>query len=159
MLISRKKLLEWNPSSHNANANTESLRSSYAIMWIEPFLTIVIFAFLAIYFPAKLFIAGPVLVLWFVAPFVTWFVSKPLEKQVTKLSNEQNIFLQKLARKTWSFFEHFVVIEDNWLPPDNFQEQPAEQIAHRTSPTNIGLITAGQFICLRLWLYNHRPIN
>ncbi|HEY8660253.1 MAG TPA: glucoamylase family protein [Hanamia sp.] len=139
MLISRKKLLEWNPSSHNANTNTKSLRSSYAAMWVEPVLTIVIFAFLAIYFPAKLLIAGPVLVLWFVAPFVTWFTSKPLEKQVTKLSDEQNIFLQKLARKTWSFFEHFVTIEDNWLPPDNFQEQPAEQIAHRTSPTNIGL--------------------
>jgi cyclic beta-1,2-glucan synthetase len=49
------------------------------------------------------------------------------------------VFLQKLARKTWSFFEQFVVAEENWLPPDNFQEQPVEQIAHRTSPTNIGL--------------------
>ncbi|MBK5271217.1 MAG: cyclic beta 1-2 glucan synthetase, partial [Bacteroidia bacterium] len=139
MLISRKKLLEWNPSSHNVKTNTKSLRSSYVAMWIEPFLTITILAFLAIYFPAKLLIAAPVLVLWFIAPFVSWFTSKPLEKQVTKLSDEQNIFLQKLARKTWSFFEHFVVIGDNWLPPDNFQEQPAEQIAHRTSPTNIGL--------------------
>ena len=139
MLISRKKLLEWNPSSHNVRANPKSLRSSYVAMWIEPFLTITILAFLAIYFPAKLLIAGPVILLWFVAPFVTWFTSKPLEKQVTQLSHEQNIFLQKLARKTWSFFEHFVVVSDNWLPPDNYQEQPAEQIAHRTSPTNIGL--------------------
>ena len=72
-------------------------------------------------------------------PLLPWLTSKPLEKQATKLSDEQNIFLQKLARKTWSFFEHFVVIEDSWLPPDNFQEQPAEQLAHRTSPTNIGL--------------------
>ncbi|MEP6749727.1 MAG: glucoamylase family protein, partial [Bacteroidota bacterium] len=46
---------------------------------------------------------------------------------------------QKLARKTWAFFEHFVVAGDNWLPPDNFQEQPTQQTAHRTSPTNIGL--------------------
>ncbi len=159
MLISRKKLLEWNPSSHNIRINTKSLRSSYVAMWIEPFLTIAILAFLAISFPAKLLIAGPVLVLWFVAPFVTWFASKPLEKQVSQLSEEQNIFLQKLTRKTWSFFEHFVVIGDNWLPPDNFQEHPAQQIAHRTSPTNIGLsllanlsacdfgyITTGEFI-------------
>ncbi len=108
-------------------------------MWIEPFFIDSILSFLAIYFPAKLLIAGPVLVLWLIAPFVTWFTSKPLEKQATKLSDEQNIFLQKLARKTWSFFEHFVVFGDNWLPPDNFQEQPLEQIAHRTSPTNIGL--------------------
>ncbi|MDQ6904679.1 MAG: cyclic beta 1-2 glucan synthetase, partial [Bacteroidota bacterium] len=159
ILISGKKLLEWNPSSHNVNTNTRSLRSSYVVMWIEPFLTITILAFLAIYFPEKILIAGPVLVLWFIAPFVTWFTSKPLEKPVTKLSDDQNIFLQKLARKTWSYFDHFVVIADNWLPPDNFQEQPVEQLAHRTSPTNIGLsllasltacdfgyITTGQFI-------------
>ena len=28
---------------------------------------------------------------------------------------------------------------DNYLPPDNFQEDPPVGIAHRTSPTNIGL--------------------
>ena len=44
-----------------------------------------------------------------------------------------------LARKTWSFFETFVTAEENWLPPDNYQEQPVERIAHRTSPTNIGM--------------------
>jgi cyclic beta-1,2-glucan synthetase len=139
MVVSRKKLLKWNPSSYSVRTNTKSLRSSYVAMWIEPFLTITILVFLAVYFPAKLLIAGPVLLFWFVAPFITWFSSKPLEKQVTQLSHEQNIFLQKLARKTWSFFEHFVVVGDNWLPPDNYQEQPAEQVAHRTSPTNIGL--------------------
>src|SRR5205807_9357740 len=26
-----------------------------------------------------------------------------------------------------------------WLPPDNYQEDPKGQVAHRTSPTNIGL--------------------
>ena len=28
---------------------------------------------------------------------------------------------------------------DHWLPPDNFQEHPLRVLAHRTSPTNIGL--------------------
>ena len=45
-----------------------------------------------------------------------------------------------VARRTWRFFETFVGAEDNWLPPDNFQEDPAPVIAHRTSPTNIGLL-------------------
>ena len=31
------------------------------------------------------------------------------------------------------------MLENNWLPPDNFQETPAPIVAHRTSPTNIGL--------------------
>lgn len=139
MSITRKNLLEWNPSSHVAHADQSRLRISYLLMWIEPVLTVIVFAFLAIYSPQKLLIAGPVLLMWFIAPFITWFASKPLDKQVAILTSDQNIFLQKLARKTWSFFERFVVAEDNWLPPDNYQEQPIEQIAHRTSPTNIGL--------------------
>lgn len=139
MVFSKKHLLEWNPSSHHINTNPTSLQSSYITMWIEPVLMLGIFTFLGIYYPERLFIAGPILVMWLIAPFITWFTSKPLEKQVTILTIEQNIFLQKLARKTWSFFEEFITMEDNWLPPDNFQEQPVELIAHRTSPTNIGL--------------------
>ncbi|CAN5276581.1 glucoamylase family protein [soil metagenome] len=143
MIISRKNLLEWNPSSLVAHADQSSLRTSYILMWIEPVLTVVVFATLAIYSPEKLLIAGPVLLLWFLSPLITWYASKTLEKQVAILTDDQNIFLQKLARKTWSFFERFIVAEDNWLPPDNYQEQPIEQIARRTSPTNIGLYLLG----------------
>ena len=159
MLITRKKLLEWNASANEEITNQTSLPASYSSMWIEPFLTLSVFILLAIYFPEKLVIALPILLLWFIAPFITWWTSKPLAKKVSVLTNEQNIFLRKLARKTWGFFERFVEENDNWLPPDNFQEQPIVQIAHRTSPTNIGLsllaslsardfgyITTGQFI-------------
>jgi hypothetical protein len=159
MLFTSKKLLEWDPSANEKNTGKSSLPASYISMWIEPFLALGLFTWLSIYFPSKLSIATPILLLWMIAPFITWWMSKPLPEQVAILTGEQNIFLRKLARKTWSFFERFVVLEDNWLPPDNFQEQPVEQIAHRTSPTNIGLsllgnltamdfgyITAGQFI-------------
>ncbi|MBL0309683.1 MAG: cyclic beta 1-2 glucan synthetase [Bacteroidetes bacterium] len=139
MIISGEKLLEWNPSSHTKKADQSSLRISYTVMWVEPVLTVVVFAFLVFYTPQKLILASPILLVWFIAPYIAWFTSKPIEKPVATLSDNQNIFLQKLARKTWSYFEHFVVAEDNYLPPDNFQEQPVESIAHRTSPTNIGL--------------------
>jgi hypothetical protein len=45
----------------------------------------------------------------------------------------------QLARRTWAFFETFVTAEDHFLPPDNMQELPEQRVAHRTSPTNIGL--------------------
>jgi hypothetical protein len=48
-------------------------------------------------------------------------------------------FLRASARRTWRFFADFVGPQDNWLPPDNFQEYPAPAIASRTSPTNIGM--------------------
>ena len=159
MLITRKKLLEWNQAPHIRMAIHSTLSASYCSMWFELFLALSVFIFMGFYFPEKLIIAGPVLLLWIIAPFVTWWTSKPLAKQVSVLTNGQNIFLQKMARKTWSFFERFVEQEDNWLPPDNFQEQPVALVAHRTSPTNIGLsllanisacdfgyITTGQFL-------------
>ncbi len=49
------------------------------------------------------------------------------------------MFLRTLARRTWAFFEKFVGPEDNWLPPDNVQDRSGRVVAHRTSPTNIGL--------------------
>lgn len=54
------------------------------------------------------------------------------------ITHEQAILLRKIARKNWAFFRTFVREEDNWLPVDNVQEYPAPQIAHRTSPTNVG---------------------
>ena len=47
--------------------------------------------------------------------------------------------LRLTARRTWRFFETFVTAEEHALPPDNFQEDPKPMIAHRTSPTNMGL--------------------
>ena len=47
--------------------------------------------------------------------------------------------LRLTARRTWRFFETFVGPDDHALPPDNFQEEPTPVVAHRTSPTNLGL--------------------
>lgn len=139
MFFTKKKLLEWNPSAHVEKTDQYSLVLSYTKMWIEPALAIFTFVYLISDAPHKLYVASPILILWIIAPFITWFTSKDLKKQVSTLTTDQNLFLRKLARKTWSFFEQFVVAQDNFLPPDNYQEQPVEQLAHRTSPTNIGL--------------------
>src|SRR5204863_4112115 len=55
------------------------------------------------------------------------------------VSETGKLKLRLIARKTWRFFETFVTEDDNWLPPDNYQEEPRAVVAHRTSPTNIGL--------------------
>ena len=139
MLISKKSLLEWNPSAYEGKSQRTGLAASYSKMWIEPILATAVVLYLMMLAPDKLIIAGPIILLWLVAPLITWWTSNPLAKQVSVLTHQQNIFLRKIARKTWSYFERFVEWEDNWLPPDNFQERPVIAIAHRTSPTNIGL--------------------
>ena len=48
-------------------------------------------------------------------------------------------YLEGVARDTWRLFERCVVPDDHHLPPDNLQIAPHDMVAHRTSPTNIGL--------------------
>ena len=74
------------------------------------------------------------------SPLIAYWVSQPRAPVREQLSAEDTKFARLIARRTWRFFETFVGAEDNWLPPDNFQEDPVPVIAHRTSPTNIGLL-------------------
>ncbi len=139
LFISRKKLLEWNPSSNTSVSIAKDLSVAYRRMWFEPLFAIGLLAYLLYYSSLALFVEIPVLVLWMISPAIEWWVSLSYGKQEVSITKKQTIYLQKLSRKIWSFFEKFVTEEDNWLPPDNYQEHPDPKIAHRTSPTNIGL--------------------
>jgi cyclic beta-1,2-glucan synthetase len=88
---------------------------------------------------AALPLAAPLLLLWIASPLAAHWISRPFARAPAPLSDEQHQHLRRLARRTWLFFEQFVGPEDHWLPPDHFQEDPRGLVAHRTSPTNIGL--------------------
>lgn len=150
LLVSRKNLLQWNVSNTQLKASQISLMGTYSFMWMELLLAVVVLAEIILLYPKKLFIAGPILLFWIAAPIVIWWTSQPLKKQAFKLTPEKKMFLRKMARKTWGFFEELVIANGHWLPPDNIQEQPVAMVAYRTSPTNIGLsllsnITARDF--------------
>ena len=139
MLWTDRRLLEWSPSSARDQDNRTGLVLSCQTMWIGPAVATAAVIDLALSRPNVLGIAGPMLALWLVSPVVAWWISRPLARRPARLTAGQTIFLQKLSRKSWAYFETFVGPEDHWLPPDNFQEHPAAVIAHRTSPTNMGL--------------------
>jgi cellobiose phosphorylase len=139
LVISHRKLLEWTPSATTNRLPTNSLFSVYIAMWIAPLLGGVTIGSLIYFNAAALLVASPILILWLLAPAIAWYLSKEQKERKPDLSENQKLFLHKTARKTWSFFEQFVNAEENWLPPDNFQEHPAPVIAHRTSPTNMAL--------------------
>jgi cyclic beta-1,2-glucan synthetase len=148
MFISRKRLLEWNPSNTGYSNDEQNLLRTYLTMLVGPVIAVGVFVYLTIYSPFSLLIASPILGLWIVSPAVAWWVSLPITRRKAKLTPQQIVFLQKLARKTWAYFENFVGEKDNWLPPDNYQESPVARIAHRTSPTNMGLsLLAGLSAC------------
>jgi cyclic beta-1,2-glucan synthetase len=84
--------------------------------------------------------AVPLLLLWVLAPAVAWRLSlPPVAAEAVPLPEAARLQLRLIARRTWRFFETLVGAEDHGLPPDNFQEVPRPTVAHRTSPTNLGL--------------------
>ncbi len=139
MFVTRRRLLEWSPSTDPDRNTRSSLFASCRSMWIAPFLATAAGIYLALSRPAALATSVPILGLWFASPAIAWWISRPLARREARLTAEQIVFLRKLSRKIWAFFETFVGPEDHWLPPDNFQEHPVEVVGHRTSPTNMGL--------------------
>ena len=91
--------------------------------------------------PANLVLAGPWLALWFLSPLVGWLLNlgPRTRPQRGALPTKDVKYLRNVARRTWRFFSDFVSEETSWLPPDNYQVFHQDQLAMRTSPTNIGL--------------------
>jgi cellobiose phosphorylase len=138
LYISKRRLLEWSASEF-AGWRKGTLATSFIKMWSSPMVALVVFYAIVISRPLSFVWAAPFLMAWFAAPFIAWFISRTQILKKTKLNLEQMAYLRVLSRKTWSFFENLVTADDNWLPPDNLQQYPVPVIAHRTSPTNIGL--------------------
>ncbi|MFA7281453.1 MAG: glucoamylase family protein, partial [Sterolibacterium sp.] len=143
MQVTHRRLLEWNPSSEadrqSAQRGNNSLVESFRKMWAAPVIAIGVALHLAVATPEILTVAGIILLLWCAAPAIAWWISRPLSRRKASLTIVQTLFLRTLARRIWSFFENFIGEQDHWLPPDNFQDYPAAVVAHRTSPTNMGL--------------------
>ena len=139
VLFTHRRLLEWQ-TAHDAGQNAHTvLLGFYRSMWIGPATALVAAVMVAAARPVALYTAGPVLSLWILSPAVAWWLSRPTQSRKPQLRTEDQVFLRKVARRTWRFFETFVGPADHFLPPDNYQEHPTAAVAHRTSPTNIGL--------------------
>ena len=139
LLVTRKRLLEWQMSSDSERIPRADLTGFYSTMWIAPVVALTTGLGLVTALPAQLPVALPLLGVWLAAPWIAWWISQPIESPAPDLSAEQWTFLRRTARRTWHFFETFVTAAENWLPPDNYQEVPTPTIASRTSPTNMGL--------------------
>ena len=139
--VTRKHLLQWISAAHSAFGF--AARSPRAMFWAtlapSPLLALGTAALLAWRAPTALVVAAPLLTLWLLAPEVARWMSRPVRVRAEQLTDPQRKKLRLLARRTWRFFDEFVGPNDQWLPIDNYQEEPHEQTAHRTSPTNIGL--------------------
>ena len=143
MFVSRKNLLEWQVASSQKREADSGVQSTYRYMWTSPALAFGIFIVL-IFSQISVRVAAPFLVLWCLSPLCAWWVSRALQEPHFDWKEEQRIWLRKVARLTWRYFEVGMTSQDNFLPPDNLQSNRGLQWAHRTSPTNLGLALLSQ---------------
>jgi cyclic beta-1,2-glucan synthetase len=70
-----------------------------------------------------------------------WYISKEKteKKSVEILDKKEQEYVLEIGRKTWGFFNKYLNQENNYLIPDNYQEDRKNKIVKRTSSTNIGL--------------------
>ena len=139
-LAVKQRLLEWNSAAQVQASATSALsgfvRSAYGALAVS---AAVLFT-LAVVSPGALVVATPFLTLWFAAPLFAWRASLPAdERDVVAPTPDEAVQLRLIARQTWQFFADLTGADDHFLPPDNLQQDPERVVAHRTSPTNIGM--------------------
>ncbi|HEY3582090.1 MAG TPA: hypothetical protein VGK82_16155, partial [Pyrinomonadaceae bacterium] len=139
-LISHRKLLEWVSAAEAERSVRYDVASYLRLLWPAEILALVSLGLTVFFKPDALLLMSILAAVWIVSPFIALWASKPRPLVRQALSLEERNFARLIARRTWRFFETFVGAEDNWLPPDNFQEDPSPVTAHRTSPTNMGLL-------------------
>lgn len=141
--ISHKRLLQWTTSAHTIRlfGRHRKISTIWQRMIGSPLISLLFGLLIFLVNPVSLWVGLPLIMLWIVSPQIAYWIS--LQRGYERgepLSNEEIQTLKNIARQTWLFFERFVGPEDHWLPPDHYQEEPKGSVAHRTSPTNIGLM-------------------
>lgn len=141
MLVSRRHLLQWTTAaSAQAQAKTRLL-AVIRLHKAEPVVALLLLgALLTIGSSPTPWLAGALCLLWAASPLWTWLASRnTVVPDAAQFPQVDQDYLGGVARDTWRFFERCIGPEDNYLPPDNLQSTPHDMVAHRTSPTNVGL--------------------
>ena len=140
LYVTRRHLLEWVTAAQATNGVRLDLLGFYRRM--AGALCVAGLALLVAWLAGRGTwpMAGACAALWLASPAIArWASMPPARAGRLSVSDRDARALRLIARRTWRFFETFVTPTDHMLPPDNFQEDPLPVLAHRTSPTNIGL--------------------
>jgi cyclic beta-1,2-glucan synthetase len=138
-LVSKKKLLEWSTAAQVEKDHGKQKKPFWQTSWPVEIFIVVWAALLFTLRSPSLILATVIGIIWMAYPLLASVISRRRTRKEQVLTDEDQLLLRQIARRTWNYFETFVGAGDNWLPPDNHQEYPKPLTAHRTSPTNMGL--------------------
>jgi cyclic beta-1,2-glucan synthetase len=143
LVVTHRRLLDWESAAAQAVRTAGLVRDGgvRSFLWemgASPIVAVCLVGLAATARPEALPVAIGFAALWAAAPALAYWLSQSTSPRRTELSAGDRALFLDVARKTWAYFETLTGAQDNWLPPDNFQEENGV-IAHRTSPTNIGM--------------------
>ncbi len=131
LIFTKKHLLQWTTAA-DSEKNGKKL-SSLKISFLSALsgVILIIFGGNAVKCVGILFILD--------LPFSYFSSKKRVFRRPSLTEDERNTLISYCA-SMWRFYEKYCTKADNYLIPDNVQETPIYRVAHRTSPTNIGLM-------------------
>ncbi|MDR0930828.1 MAG: hypothetical protein LBM38_03670 [Clostridiales bacterium] len=152
LFISHKKLLEWTTAAQTEVQSTSNKHQYFANMWANYVITIILIVF-ADAQSAHSLSAIIIGLFWIISPYTLKYLSKPNAIKSNEFSvaesststrrkakhTKHKHMLYQLSLRMYQYYEDFINEASNYLPPDNYQENPPNGVAMRTSPTNIGI--------------------
>jgi len=138
VLKTKDHLLEWLTADEAEKNSKENIGCFFKEMWINVLSGFVLFIYSIISFNIFMLLIS---ILWMTAPCVCCIISKKIEKVnlYKSLNSEEQHEVLEIGKLTWKYFEDYLKAENNFLPPDNYQESRINKVVDRTSSTNIGL--------------------
>jgi cyclic beta-1,2-glucan synthetase len=89
--------------------------------------------------PQSLVAALPILILWAGSKLIAlWLNDLPIES-MRQIKPRDLCMLRRSALHIWRYFAEFSNEDQNWLVPDNVEDEP-RKLAVAVSPTNVGLL-------------------
>ena len=128
LAVSKKRLLLWTSA-----AETEGGKNTF-LSTLKTMLPAVFVGAAALFSSPPGAACGLV---WLLSPVFAYALG--IKRKKPCLDRADKLYLEREAASIWSYFSEFMTKERGFLPPDNWQEEPALGPAERTSPTNIGL--------------------
>lgn len=143
--ISKCHMLEWTTSEEAEKMAKKDINSYIKAMFINIIFGVVGILFLVrfsgYFLEIEKLLIFTISLLWIIAPFICCYISREniTKPKINELNKDEQEYVLEIAKRTWNYFETYMNKENNYLPPDNYQEDRRKKIVNRTSSTNIGL--------------------
>ncbi len=139
MTISKKHLLEWLTAADAEKVLGKDIKSFWREMLISPMIGFLLVESSLIYNSVPIEATFSLFLIWLTMPVISFLIGVENTRKTEEINSNEKEELMKIAKRTWQYFDDYMNVENNFIPPDNYQENRKEKVAKRTSSTNIGL--------------------